>query len=134
MSSHIKDQSTHTHTHTLPDFEPNIPIFTKLYDFYKNLSQILTTFPKSKRYTLGQKIDQTTLDIFEFVFKINTYTKDRRLETLQTISSKADLLKVLIRLAHDDKDLNTKNYLILQERLQEIGKMIGGWLRYLKNT
>lgn len=98
------------------------------------MSQILATFPKAKRYTLGQKLDQTALDILEFIFKINTSAKEQRLETLKTISSKVDLLKVLIRLAHDDKTLNTKSYLILQERLQEIGKMIGGWTRYLKNS
>lgn len=48
-----------------PEFGLDIPIFIKLYDFYKNLSQILTLFPKAKRYTLGQKIDNLTLDILE---------------------------------------------------------------------
>lgn len=91
-------------------------------------------FPKTRRYTLGQKIDQITLDIFELIFKINISAKDQKSEILQNISSKIDLLKILIRLAHDNKDLNIASYLILQESLQEIGKMAGGWLRYLRNS
>lgn len=98
------------------------------------MSQFLTLFPKVRRYTLGQKIDQITLDTIELVFKVNTYPKDQKSEVLQTISSKIDLLKILIRLAHDNKDLNNKAYLNLQEKLQEIGKMAGGWLRYIKNS
>jgi len=35
-------------------------------------------------------------------------------------------VKILIRLANDIKSLDDKKYLILQEKLQEIGKMIGG--------
>lgn len=66
MSDHIRNQSTHTQ----PNFSLDIPIFTKLYDFYKNLSQCLTFFPKSKRYTLGQKIDQVALDIMELTITV----------------------------------------------------------------
>ena len=94
----------------------------------------MTLFPKTRRYTLGQKIDQITLDIFELIFKVNTSAKAQKLEILQNISNKIDLLKILIRLARDNKDLSTTSYLALQESLQEIGKMAGGWLRYLRNS
>lgn len=94
----------------------------------------MTLFPKTKRYTLGQKIDQISLDIFELIFKVNISVKDQKLEILQNISNKIDLLKILIRLAHDNKYLSTSSYLNLQESLQEIGKMAGGWLRYFKTS
>lgn len=64
MSIHNKDNHTHTHT----DSSSDIPIFTKLYEFYKKLSIIIPSFPKTKRYTLGQKLDNTTLDILELLF------------------------------------------------------------------
>lgn len=94
----------------------------------------MTLFPKTRRYTLGQKIDQITLDIFELIFKTNVSAKDQKTEIMQNVSSKIDLLKILIRLAYDNKDLKTASYLNLQENLQEIGRMAGGWLRYLKNS
>lgn len=126
MSFHNKNQSTHT----LPDFEPDIPIFTKLYDFYKNLSQQITTFPKIKRYTLGQKLDNLTLEIFELLFSIPQ--TQNRIPILQQMSVKLDLLKVLLRLSKDTQALTSKNCLELQLMLQEIGKMLGGWIRSAK--
>lgn len=128
----IKDN--HTHTHTLPEFGPDIPIFTKLYDFYKNLYSQLKLFPKSDRYTLGQKIDATILEIFELLFKIPLLSKDKKAEVVQAISAKIDLLKILLRLGHDNKSIPVKTYLSLQEKLQEIGKMVGGWIKYLQNS
>lgn len=59
-----KENHTHTHTHT---YSLDIPIFTKLYEFYKLFNQHLILFPKTKKYTLGQKIDNLTLEIIELV-------------------------------------------------------------------
>jgi hypothetical protein len=38
----------------------------------------------------------------------------------------------LIRLAYETNALQDKHYLSLQQQLQEIGKMLGGWIRYTK--
>jgi len=55
-------------------------------------------------------------------------------EKLKTISIKLDVLKVLLRLAKDTRAISNNDYLTLQTSLQEIGKMIGGWIRYTKNS
>ena len=119
-------------THTQDAFGLDIPIFTKLYEFYKNLNQAVATFPKTKRYTLGQKLDNITLEIFELLFSIPS--TDNKITTLQKISIKLDLLKILLRLAKDGQATSNKTYLELQSVLQEIGKMLGGWIRSAKQN
>lgn len=110
----------------------DIPIFTKLYDFYKDLTGIITIFPKTKRYTLGQKLDNITLEIFELLFSIPR--AENKITTLQQISTKLDLLKVLLRLSKDSQAVTNKGYLELQTILQEIGRMLGGWIRSTKQN
>jgi len=121
------DKDIHTHTHTLPNFNLDIPIFAKLYEFYKNLTQYLILFPKNKRYTLGQKIDNLTLEIFEYVIKAGYSAKELKLPLITKAVTLVDLLKILIRLSYDIKALDNKKYLFLQQALQEIGRMLGGW-------
>lgn len=70
------------------------------------------------------------LDILELLFSIpNAPNKS---EILKHMSVKLDLLKVLFRLAKDTQSLSTGKYLELQTKLQEIGKMLGGWIRATK--
>ncbi len=126
---HTKD--IHTHTHTTYSTS-DIPIFTKLYEFYNQLTQAVNSFPKTKRYTLGQKLDNITLDAFEFLFEI-PFSSNKTL-TLQQISIKVDLLKVLLRCSKDNQSITDKKYLELQTILQEIGKMLGGWIRSTKQN
>lgn len=92
----------------------------------------IATFPKTKRYTLGQKLDNITLEIFELLFSVTN--SNNKTETLSKISNKIDLLKILLRLAKDTQGLTNKSYLELQEMLQEIGKMLGGWIRATKQS
>jgi len=54
--------------------------------------------------------------------------------TLQQISVKVDLLKVLLRFSKDTQSITDKKYLELQALLQEIGKMLGGWIRSTKQN
>ena len=116
-----------------PDnFTLDIPIFAKLYDFYKNLSWFIGRFPKIKRYTLGQKLDNLTLEIFELLFEIPS--SQNKIGLLNQTSIKLDLIKILLRLAKDNQCLKDKNYLELQSTLQEIGKMLGGWIRATKQN
>jgi len=126
MNTNDKD----SHAHTLPEANQEIPIFTKLYEFYKSLSVVIPSFPKTKRYSLGLKIDNITLEIIELLFYV-PISANKTL-TLQKMSVKLDLLKVLIRLSKDSQAMNNSNYLKLQVSLQEIGKMLGGWLRASK--
>ena len=56
-------------------------------------------------------------------------SKYKRVELLQQTSEKVDLLKYLIRFAYKTKALNQKRYLLLQEKVIEIGKMLGGWMK-----
>lgn len=125
------NKDIHTHTHTYSN-ELDIPIFSRLYDFYKNLTPVITTFPKTKRYTLGQKLDNITLEMFELLFSV-PLSSDKS-STLRKISVKLDLLKILLRLAKDTQAMPNKIYLALQAILQEVGKMLGGWIRATKHN
>ncbi len=83
---------------------------------------------------MGQKIDNQTLKIFEYFFTLSSLKGQEKLFLLQKASVKLDLLKVLVRLAKDVRALDHKKYLHLQLLLAEIGKMLGGWIKAVKQT
>ena len=61
-------------------------------------------------------------------------SKVNRVIHLENIDSKIQLLKILIRLTHEVRAIDDKKYLLLQAQLQEMGKMIGGWLNAFRKT
>jgi len=90
----------------------------------------LKLFPKQEKYSLGLKIENTILEILELILSASYLPKYQKGEILRKASDKTDLLKYLIRLAHETKSINTKKYVALEEKVLEIGKMLGGWMKF----
>ena len=92
----------------------------------------MALFPKSSRYTLGAKIDSLFLEVIELIIKASYSDKAGKLISLSDGSLKLDLLKFFLQVAWDIKSLDNKKYIVLSEKLDEIGKMLGGWIRSIK--
>jgi hypothetical protein len=99
----------------------DIPIFHKIYELYKLLHSYHHKVPKSERYTLWQKC--------EALIETSHHKGEQRLYHFHIISNKLDLLKVLVRLAKETRTIDNKQYLEIQTIIQEIGKMVGGWIK-----
>lgn len=105
------------------------PLFHKLYGLYALLNGLHGTIPKSQRYTLWQRCENLNIILLELSFEAAAKKEKERLHILHQMSLKLDLLKALIRLAKDSKAIPLKKYVIIESMLQEIGKMIGGWIK-----
>jgi hypothetical protein len=56
------------------------------------------------------------------------YSRDK-LEHLREANMSVELARHLIRLSFELKFINMHRYGVISEKLDEIGRMIGGWLR-----
>ncbi|PIZ00516.1 diversity-generating retroelement protein bAvd family protein [bacterium (Candidatus Howlettbacteria) CG_4_10_14_0_8_um_filter_40_9] len=108
------------------------PIIQKVYNLYRDFYITVEKMQKKDKYSLGLKIQNSILEILELTIEASNLKQAEKITPLEKASIKTDLLKTLIRLAHDIKAIDQKKYIKLEEQVQEIGKMIGGWLRYIK--
>lgn len=90
-------------------------------------------FPKSLRYTLGEKIDSTFIKILEYLFIASYQSKDAKLSTLRLIVRKNDVLKFFLHVSWELHALDNKKYLAISEKLSDLGKMLGGWKKGLES-
>jgi hypothetical protein len=90
-------------------------------------------FPRVERFGIGQKIEIIFLDILELSFSCVYMTPETKIVLLGKIISKLDTLKFFTQLAWEGKLIPSKKYLELSEKLEEIGKMLGGWRKGLQN-
>lgn len=108
------------------------PILKKTVDLYKEFYQYLKTFPKKDQYMLGKRCEEYLLSFLELILLAVGLQKIQKLKILEEANSKFDVLKILFRLTRELKMLDNKKYLSLEEKAQEIGRMLGGWLRSLQ--
>ena len=104
-----------------------IKAIPKTYDLLKWLLPIVSKFPKDRRYTLGQRIENKLLDILELLLKAN-YSKVK-IDLLKKANLELEMLRYLIRLCYDLRFINLKRYEFCSEQINEIGKLVGGWIK-----
>lgn len=115
------------------DHKKSASILRKLFDFYKIFYSCSALFPKKDKYTLGAKCEAQIISVLELFLEASWSSKEEKIILLKKASIKFDMLKVFIRLLKDLNILDNNKYSDLQTRLQEIGKMLGGWQKSLAN-
>jgi hypothetical protein len=97
----------------------------KAYDFVLWLLPKVETFPRSHRFTLGERLSAQGLDVLVILTEA-AYTSSKD-ELLTQANRKINSTRLLLRLAKDLKLLSLDAYAFSAERLDEIGRMVGGW-------
>ena len=113
------------------DFD--IPIFKKTYELYKTFYGYRDSVTKQDRYTIWQRSENSILDVLEGILLASqTYDKTVKLPMLERASVKLNFLRVFFRLMKEVKTIDNKKYIAFEESVDEIGRMLGGWIRSTK--
>lgn len=121
--------------HQNSPFKPphqNLPIIQRLVNVYKLWNQILPHVPKIPRFGIGAKIDIVFIETAEATFKAIQSNRENKLNYVEQSSTKLEILKFLLQVAWETKALDNKKYINLSEQLNEVGRMIGGWMKKLQ--
>jgi four helix bundle protein len=102
-------------------------IFQKIYDLILWMYSLINKFPKSQRFVLGQQLENTLLDILKGIIQANQ--ERNKLEILKQVSVDLDKFRILYRLAKDLKFMSIRQYQFGAEKINEVGKILGGWTR-----
>jgi hypothetical protein len=89
--------------------------------------QHTSRFPRHHRFVLGERLERNLYALLETLIQAK-YSSDRRV-LLDTANLKLELLRFQIRLAKDLQCLQVKSYGFASKQIDEIGKLVGGWLR-----
>lgn len=98
-------------------------------DAYKLASLIIDitgNFPRRHKYTLGQKIYETALDLFEYIQLANMF-KANRVTHLNGFIVKFEKLKTLIRLGGEKHCISIGQQVNIAQLTESIGRQIVAW-------
>ncbi|MBU3901275.1 four helix bundle protein [Patescibacteria group bacterium] len=110
---------------------PQPIVIGKEKEAYQSWQALHRNFPRTERFSLGQKISQTFIEVLELTFTASYLSPEQKIILLTKASSRLDVLKFFVQLAWESKLMPTEKYLELSKKLEEIGRMLGGWRKGL---
>jgi hypothetical protein len=91
------------------------------------LIPVLDKFPRSRRFTLGERLENRLLKVLEYLVEA-TYTQQKR-QSLAYANRQLEIVRHLWRLSYELKTICPRHYKHGAKLINEIGQQIGGWLR-----
>ncbi|MGB7957934.1 MAG: four helix bundle protein [Minisyncoccia bacterium] len=88
---------------------------------------------KGARYTLGARIENKFLDLLELSYAAYFTAKEKKAEKITECIFITDTLKFLVSVAWEGKVISNQQCEGVATKLEEIGKMLGGWRKSLDN-
>ncbi|MCX6743277.1 MAG: four helix bundle protein [Candidatus Parcubacteria bacterium] len=107
------------------NFSEKFPLLQKFYALYRQVSDLA----KNEENTLRKSSEITVLEILEMIVIATRQGKTDKFQTLKQIMRKLDTLKVFTDMAKDVKQISDSKYGELNQSLEDVSKMIGGWLK-----
>ena len=95
------------------------------YRFLLWLVPTVERFPRSQKFLLGDRIQNTALNVLEQLIEA-TYTKQRE-RRLAAANLGLEKLRFLCRLARDLRCLDHRRYEYAARSLNETGRRVGAW-------
>lgn len=113
----------------------------KFVDFARQMNLYLNHFPKHEKYGLSLQIRNAAYDVYGYV--VESQKRYHKKTSLTNLDIRHEQLRMLVRLAFElgyfefdngerggDRldQLAVKRYTALSSMIDELGRMIGGWL------
>lgn len=99
------------------------------YTFWQKLHR---DFPRVERLGIGQKIENLFLSVLEMTFSSAYLPSEPKIISLGKTMSRLDVLKFFIQIAWENKLISTEQHIELSQKLEEIGRQLGGWKKGLE--
>ena len=102
-------------------------VITKTYDLIVWSCKHTSRFPRNHRYVLGERLERNLYDLLETLIQAR-YSRDRQ-GLLTQANLTLEVLRFQTRLARDLHCLKTNSYVFAAKAIDEVGRLVGGWLR-----
>ena len=110
------------------------PIFPKTYDLLTWLIPHTLNFPRSHRFIVTKRLQDALLDFQEYIIEANRMRGHARVTLLRQADADLDKVRLYLRLANRWEWLDEDRYRHVSLMVQEIGRMLGGWIKKPEGT
>lgn len=109
----------------------NETIITKTYAFVKETVLAVEKMPRGFKFTLGDKIQAMATQLLEQSIEAYYAPKEEKKKRLFAINILLEKMRHFFRLGFDVGLYSSKKYEYFAQQLNEIGKMVGAWIKSL---
>lgn len=109
-----------------------LPIYKSCYDLLLEIFLFTKNFSKDFKYTVGESIKKETVELLTLIFRANSRTDKHAV--LQEAREHIEVIRLLIRLMKDLKQISLKNFVKINQKVEDVSKQLTAWQKSVKSS
>ena len=111
-----------------------LTLIPKIEDYIEYVLNVITKLPRTEKFSIGNEYKKSMYEILEnslYMAKVNN-SEDKKeiLKTLNYIVSKLTCQRIYLRIMKKQKWIDENTFNISINKIYEIGKIVGGLIKY----
>jgi len=108
-----------------------LPVYKASYDLLLAIFQFTKGFNKEFKYTVGEALKKETIELITLIYRANSRTD--KTETLQTAREHIEVIRLLVRLMKDMRQIDLKSFVSVNEQVETVSRQLTGWQKGSRN-
>ena len=107
-----------------------LKLIPKLQEYIQYMLEIILKLPKIEKFNIGNEYKNSMYQILEHTLYISKIQEKERLNYLNKIDAKLNCQRIYLRIMYKNKWIDEKKFKLAIGKVSEIGKIVGGLIKY----
>ena len=107
-----------------------LELIPKLERYIQYIIEIIIKLPRTEKFSIGTEYKTSLYKILNNTMYLNKIEKTKRLEYANRIDAELSVQRIYLRIMYKNKWLDEKKFNIAMSQIYEIGKILGGLIKY----
>ena len=110
--------------------ENKLQLIPKTEKYIEYMLQIIFKLPRIEKFSIGTEYKTSMYEMLKNIMYLNKIEKEKYLEKLNNIDAELNVQRIYLRIMKKEKWIDEKKFKISMEQIYEIGKILGGLIKY----
>ena len=112
-----------------------LQLIPKMQEYIQYMLETLIKLPRTEKFSIGNEYKSSMYKLLEYILYVSKIEKEQRLEYINKIDAELNCQRIYLRIMYKNKWINDKKFNVSITKVGEIGKIVGGLIKYyVKNN
>lgn len=107
-----------------------LQLIPKTQSYIEYVIEVIIKLPRTEKFNIGNEYKNSLYQMLEYILWINKIEGKERLQYFHKIDCQLNMQRIFARIMYKYRWIDNKKFTVIMEKISEIGKMLGGLIKY----
>lgn len=110
--------------------ENKLQLIPKTEKYIEYILQMIIKIPRTEKFSIGNEYKQSMYEMLRNIMYLSKTEQNQALNIVNKIDAELNTQRIFLRIMKNNKWIDERKFKIAMEQIYEIGKILGGLLKY----